>query len=303
MGFLGGVRVQNRRRLLKGANALLYFGPLLAGLGGFGWGMVPAFAAIFMLWLVIIRPQDFPRTRADWMRPEALLMIASRALVQLLLVLLCFGIGRGLGGVVGALPPFPIMLPLSISFLSIPLARMIWDPWQVHEMDQLLDKALADVESSKAAPGGDRAYAAAVLAPLSGLADTVSEAELENHLSALRALVDEPVSFDVLLEKVTSGDASVSVRRALMVLGSNGAALGRMGVAHAPARVMRALGLDAPLIGRMAERLVDALQQDPAILQSYPEITYLDGLRGQLPDAAAALSQLQTAILEQAPRD
>lgn len=295
--------MQNRRRLLKGATALLYFGPLLAGLGDFGWVMVPAFAAIFLLWLVIIRPQDFPRTLADWMRPEALLAIASRAAVQLLLVLVCFGIGRGLGGVVGALPPFPIMLPLSISFLSIPLARLIWNPWQVHEMDQLLDKALADVESSKAWPGGDRAYAEAVLTPLSGLADTVTEAELESHLSALRALVDETVSFDVLLEKVTSGKASVSLRRALMVLASDGAALERMGQTHAPTRVIRALGMDAPLIGRMAERLVEALRQDPDIWHDSPEITYLDGLRGQLPDAAAALGQLQAEILEQAPRD
>ena len=31
--------MHNRLRLMPGATALLYLGPLLAGLGGFGWAM------------------------------------------------------------------------------------------------------------------------------------------------------------------------------------------------------------------------------------------------------------------------
>ncbi|EEW26144.1 hypothetical protein [Rhodobacter ferrooxidans] len=121
--------MQNRLRLLRGANALLYFGPLLAGLGGFGWPVVPVFVVIFMLWLVILKPQEWPRSMAEWSQPETLVALAARGAVQLLLVLVSFGIGRGLGGVTGALPNLPTMLPIAISFLSIPLARMIWDPW------------------------------------------------------------------------------------------------------------------------------------------------------------------------------
>ncbi|MDZ4097043.1 MAG: hypothetical protein U1D35_19280, partial [Paracoccaceae bacterium] len=122
--------MHNRLRLLMGANALLYFGPLLAGLGGFGWSLVPVFAAIFVLWLIILRPQEWPDSLADWRRPETLVALAARAAVQLLLVAVCFGIGRGIGGVLGAVPPFPVMLPIAISFLSIPLARLIWKPVQ-----------------------------------------------------------------------------------------------------------------------------------------------------------------------------
>lgn len=297
--------MKNRLRMLQGANALLYFGPLLAGLGGFGWGMVPGFAVIFMLWLVVIRPQDFPRVMGDWLKPEALLAIASRAAVQVLLVLVCFGIGRGLGGVVGALPPFPMLLPLSISLLSVPLARLVWDPWQAQAMDQLLDDALTQIESGTTAevPGGERAYAEAVTAPLNGLADDVSEAELEKHLSALRALVDEAVTFDVLLARVEAGSASISGKRALMLMASDTGMVERMAKLEVPLRVMQALDQDSALIGRMADRLVDALRQDPAIWPDCPTITYLEHLRDQLPEAADAIGRLQAEILEQAPRD
>lgn len=121
--------MENRRRLLMAANALLYLGPLLAGLAGFGWALVAVFTAIFVLWLVILQPYEFPINRAEWMTSEAWVAVAARAAVQLLFVVLLFGIGRGIGGILGSIPGFPAMLPLAISFLSIPLARMIWDPW------------------------------------------------------------------------------------------------------------------------------------------------------------------------------
>jgi hypothetical protein len=121
--------MENRRRFLMAANALLYFGPLLAGLGGFGWGLVVVFTAIFVLWLIILQPMEFPINRAEWLSADAWVAISARAAVQLLLVVILFGIGRGIGGILGAIPAFPVMLPLAISFLSIPLARMIWDPW------------------------------------------------------------------------------------------------------------------------------------------------------------------------------
>lgn len=121
--------MENRRRLLMAANGLLYFGPLLAGLAGFGWGLVLVFTAIFVLWLVILQPYEFPVNRAEWMSPDAWVAVSARAAVQLLFVALLFGVGRGIGGILGSVPGFPAMLPLGISFLSVPLARLIWDPW------------------------------------------------------------------------------------------------------------------------------------------------------------------------------
>lgn len=285
-----------------GATALLYFGPLLAGLGGFGWAVVPVFAAIFMLWLVIIRPQDFPRNLKDWMRSEAIVAFAARSAVQVLLVLVCFGLGRGMGGVLGSLPAFPLMLPIAISFLSIPIARLIWDPWKVQAMDQLLDTALTEIEAGTV-ERGDRAYAEAVLGPLNGLPDAVTEAELDSHLSAIRALVDEDVTFEVLLDRVVAGEASAAGRRALMVMASDGAALERMGRVETTSQAMQALGHDGALIGRMAERLVHALRQDPDLWDICPSIAYLDTLARQMPQAAAMIEALESEIMAQAPRD
>ena len=74
--------MENRRRFLMLANALLYFGPLLAGLAGFGWGLVAVFTAIFVLWLIILQPYEFPINRAEWISPDAWVAIGARAAVQ-----------------------------------------------------------------------------------------------------------------------------------------------------------------------------------------------------------------------------
>ena len=50
----------HRLRLLQGATALLYFGPLLAGLSGHGWAMAALFTAILGLWAVLIHPALLP---------------------------------------------------------------------------------------------------------------------------------------------------------------------------------------------------------------------------------------------------
>lgn len=122
--------METRRRFLMAANALLYFGPLLAGLGGYGWGYVPLFTMIFVVWLVILQPMEFPINKGEWLSLDAWVAIAARAAVQVLFVVVLFGVGRGIGGILGAITGFSGWLPLAISFLSIPLARLIWDPWR-----------------------------------------------------------------------------------------------------------------------------------------------------------------------------
>ncbi|MDT8857176.1 hypothetical protein RNZ50_19495 [Paracoccaceae bacterium Fryx2] len=149
--------MMNRQRLLMGATALLYSGPLLAGLGGYGWALVPVFTAIFMLWHLILRPQQWPQDAAGWMRPEAWLLLLGQGAMQVLLVAVCFGVGRGTGGVLGALPPFPVMLPIAISFLSIPLARLLWDPWKAAANDGLPEVALNPTNPAPPDPLADTA--------------------------------------------------------------------------------------------------------------------------------------------------
>jgi hypothetical protein len=113
-----------RPRLLQAANALLYMGPLLAGLAGYGWVSVPIFAAIFTLWQMILRPQD-------WQVPGSrVVSLVARIVLQVLVVAGCFGVGRALGGIFSYAPGFHPMLPVAMSFLAIPVSRLVWDGWK-----------------------------------------------------------------------------------------------------------------------------------------------------------------------------
>jgi len=138
-----GMIMGNRLRLAMGAGLLLYLGPLLAGMAGSGWPVVPVFTAIFLMWLVILRPQEWPDRLADWQRPEALVALAARAVVQIFLVALCFGIGRGIGGVLGVTLGLPVLAPIAVSLLSIALARLVGNPAEAAALDAPLDNATA----------------------------------------------------------------------------------------------------------------------------------------------------------------
>ena len=120
--------MNNRLRMLKAATALLYFGALLAGLVGQGWFMVLLFLAVFVVWSVTVRPQLWPPTLADICQPGAVVAMAALIATQALLVILCFAVGRGIGGVLGFKPALPFWLPLALSFLSVPVSRLIWSP-------------------------------------------------------------------------------------------------------------------------------------------------------------------------------
>ncbi len=119
--------------LLRAATALLYLGPLLAGLGGFGWGLVPVFVLLFVLWLIFLRPESWPGTNANWRNGRSWLTLVSRGLVQALIVSILFGIGRGLGGVVGFPTAIPLWLPVLLSTAAILLGRLIWNPAEARQ--------------------------------------------------------------------------------------------------------------------------------------------------------------------------
>ena len=84
-----------RMRLVKGATALLYVGPLIAGLGGFGWTMTLPFTAIFVVWLMILRPEQWPASPEEWLTAPAWLAALAQVLSQIVLVAILFGVGRG----------------------------------------------------------------------------------------------------------------------------------------------------------------------------------------------------------------
>ncbi len=108
-----------RDRALFGTSIFLYSGPLYAGLGGSGFETMPLFAAFFMVWLFIVRPGDWPRTREAWGSPRAIAWPMLIFTVQMLVVGFCLVMGRAIGGIYGLTLPLPLALTIGISFMGI----------------------------------------------------------------------------------------------------------------------------------------------------------------------------------------
>lgn len=202
-----------RMRLVKGAAALLYFGPLIAGLCGFGWGMVAPFTAIFVVWLIVVRPEQWPASPSEWQSSAAWLA----ALSQVLLVGVLFGVGRGIGGLanIGTVS-VDVLLPLSVSFISIPLCRMLWDSHEAASQGYYLDDDAESAHSDNAA-----GQAAIAIIPLLNLADAAPDADVTK---AVAAALDVP-SADLRLDALTAALASpnrshAALRRALVLWAS-----------------------------------------------------------------------------------
>ncbi len=288
--------MQNRLRLLMGANTLLYFGPLLAGLGGYGWEIVPVFAAIFMLWLVILRPQDWPQSFDDWRLQRIIIAVAARMTVQLLLVTMLFGIGRGIGGALGTIAAFPLMLPIAVSFLSIPLARLVWDPRKAAEADAIVAKALEKLAAANL-PIHPRDAAArisdGILAPLYALPDTVEESVLDQHLAVLAKIAPPESIRDALVARAQGGTATRAAVKALIVLATSPALAESIG-GDMPNLAFAAAGTDPELLELFARRCAALLEQDDDIWPECPPVRLISHAADITPNpvTAAALRHL-----------
>lgn len=203
-----------RMRLVKGATALLYIGPLLAGLCGFGWDMVASFTAIFVVWLMVLRPEQWPSTPSEWLTGPAWLAAAAQVLSQVLLVGILFGIGRGLGGLadIGALAVNPV-LPLSVSFVSIPLCRMLWDADEAASLGYFLDD-----EAEEAYAGNAAGQAAASIIPLLNLADAAPDDQVSRAVANTLDVPTAALRLDAVTAALANPDRShAALRRALVI--------------------------------------------------------------------------------------
>jgi hypothetical protein len=203
-----------RIRLVKGATALLYIGPLLAGLCGFGWTMAVPFAGIFVVWLMVLRPEQWPSSPGEWLTGQAWLAALAQVLSQIVLVGILFSVGRGLGGIadIGTVAVNP-MLPLSISFVSIPLCRMLWDAEEAASQGYFLDE-----EAESAYAGNAAGQAAMAIVPLLNLPDTAPDIEVTQ---AVATALDVPAA-EMRLNALTAALAKpnrshAALRRALVI--------------------------------------------------------------------------------------
>lgn len=117
-----------RHRLLQSVSLSLYAGPLLAGLGGYGWATVPAFLMVFVMWLGVLRPEGWPQTAEEWHSPRAYGQALTQISGQAALILICLAIGRGIGGVFDVVLVLHPILPVALSLSAILVLRLLWAP-------------------------------------------------------------------------------------------------------------------------------------------------------------------------------
>lgn len=282
-------------RLLQVATAALYLGPLLAGLSGFGWAMLPPFVSIFTLWLVITRPQQWPQSAAEWLTRDAWLAALSQIMSQTALVALCFGIGRGIGGATDAMPVLHPILPVALSFTALAFARACWDP------DRALAEGLSidEVLYPAAYPPARRPVlnTEAALGELLDLADDAPVLEVQGLLA--EALEDSDVftRLSALVETlaVLPPARHLALRRALILWATEpepfaaGIAPGALRAAFAAA------GQDAGLLGLLLPRAQALASAVPERADQFPDPAVIEDIARRGPSAGLSTALLRLA--------
>lgn len=303
--------MRNKLRIAMIATALLYLGPLLAGLGGYGWAMVPAFVAIFVLWLIVMRPQLWPGDLASWRRGDVIVPAAAQVAVQMLLVVLCFGIGRGIGGVAGIVPMWSPLFPLALSLVAIPLTRLVWDPAKAAALDGVLDDALRQINDPSHRPSVAPEVAArldALLSPVLDLPEATPDATAQAAVAGSVAQGrDLPVSVvQVLVERLDPVDPPrLAARRGLILWGTHPDTL-RSGehplALHAAFAVT---WLDAGLLRLFAERALPLIESAPQAWAQFPDVSEIRYSIEETnpPEVNALLTRLAEAIEIAMPAD
>lgn len=249
-----------RLRLLKGATALLYIGPLLAGLSGFGWGTVAPFVGIFVVWLMVLRPEQWPTSAEEWLTGVAWGAALAQVLSQLLLVTVLLAIGRGIGAIAGFLPVVNPLLPLSVSFLAIPFCRMLWDARAAADEGIFLDDEAEAAQSMRAA-----SEAALAVVPLLNLADEAPDADAAALVARTMTGASAERRLQALAAALTRPDRShAALRRALVVWVSEPEIV-------APGRIDRGMALGFAIADRDADLMRLYLPRALALIAAFPD--------------------------------
>jgi hypothetical protein len=269
-----------RMRLVKGATALLYIGPLIAGLCGFGWTMVAPFAGIFVVWLMVLRPEQWPSSPEEWLTANAWLAALAQLLSQITLVAILFGIGRGFGGLadIGAVAVNP-MLPLSISFISIPLCRMLWDADEAASQGYFLDD-----EAEAAYADNAVGQAAMAIVPLLNLPDDAPD---EDVTQAVATALDVPAAelrLNALTAALGKPDRShAALRRALVLWATEPEIVAPGQVAGSMASAFAIADGNLDLLRLYAPRAIALISAFPNRSSDFPEPQRLRDLADALP--------------------
>lgn len=270
-----------RMRLVKGATALLYIGPLIAGLCGFGWSMVAPFAAIFVVWLMVLRPEQWPGSPEEWLTGQAWLAALAQVLSQVVLVAVLFAIGRGLGGLagIGTVAVNPV-LPLSVSFIAIPLCRMLWDSHEAASLGYFLDEEAESVHAESAA-----GEAAKAIIPLLNLPDAAPDAQVTAAVAKAMAVANAELRLDALTAALAKPDRShAALRRSLVLWATEPEVVAPGLVSNGMAKAFSIANSNPDILRLYVPRAVALLAAFPNRVMDFPEPQHLLDTAERKPD-------------------
>ena len=279
--------MHNRLRLLQFGTAMLYLGPLLAGLAGQGWAMVAAFTLVFGGWSMVVRPRLWPRSASEFEGGEAAVALATLVAGQMLLVVVSFGIGRGMGGVLAFRPDLPQYLPLLLSLLAVPVSRVGRGP---------VDRS-APIGFDPAPPDDSTAsiaLAETLLAEVMALPADVAEDVLQNHLTAISSHLDPVLIRASLGAAIAAGRATRAGTMALIIHATDPAISDLLSGSAYPAQAFAAAGHDADLLALFARRCTRLLGDEPELGADCPPAAVVAQVAADCRDpvTAAALHRL-----------
>lgn len=249
-----------RLRFLKMATIVLYLGPLSAGMAGLGWGMVAPFVSVFVLWLMTVRPEQWPTSAAEWRTGRAIGAALTQILSQILLVTVLIGLGRGFVGLAGLELSLNPLIPLCISIAAIFLSRIIWDSRDAAAAGVFLD------EDAEAAGGSyAEAKALAAIVPLLTLAEDIDEGHLRARVESVLSGPAASVRLAALAVALSdSGRGHAALRRATLIWATEPELV-------APGRVPNALSVAFTLSDGNADLLRLFLPRALALVAAFPD--------------------------------
>ncbi len=262
--------VFNRATFLRGATALLYLGPLVAGMAGLDWALVPVFTLLFLIWLLVLRPETWPKQDREWLTLRPWIALAARTVIQLLLVVLCFGLGRGLGHVLGFDPRIPFWFPVSLSALAILLGRLAWSPAKRAEMDSFLDDALRQMTAMPLAER-PRSDWPGRFAPLLDLSEDTPDFRVDEALMDAIGTEDSGGNLRLLARHLRfSAKEQTVLRRAIVRLATDPATADLLKGTSGVTEAFFVAGQDAALLDEFLSRAEALFADRPDLWDDYP---------------------------------
>lgn len=281
-----------RGQMIKGTSLLLYAGPAVAGLAGYGWAMVPPFVAIFALWLAIRRPEHWPQTVDDWLSLRGALAASGQVSMQAVFVIACFVVGRSLGGVLGLMPGFHPIVPAVLSFAALPLLRLLWSPQAALAQAMVFDE-IPEIRHPRLAT----VVACSAVDHLVKACDGADAARAELLLGMTLEAPDAPARLHRLAEVLAGSPADLHapLRRALIGWATRPVAFAEgRGVPGAMQAAFAAAADCDDLLRYLLPRAVVLLHAAPARRGQFPEPAVLEDMarRCEAADVAGALDAL-----------